>query len=123
MSTETQSGRTNLAKFKHAIIATPGGDEAIVIPIKANNLFKSDVGNVFFDWIAWPKKTEDKDGNTHIIKQSYPKTYLETLTEEQKQNLPIFGNLKPFASKGESAPVSDPDVAAAINGAASGLPF
>lgn len=125
MSTPAISGKVNLSRFKHAIIATPAGDEAIVIPIKANHLFKSDVGNVYFDFIGWPKKTEDKDGNSHIVKQSLPKVTLDSLTDEQKKELPIFGNLKPMGGNNtENAPTtSDPDVAAAINGAASDLPF
>lgn len=123
MTTDSISGRTNLAKFKHAIVDTKSGDKAIVIPVKANNLFLSDAGNLFFDWIGWPKKSEDKDGNTHLIKQSIPKDVLATMSEQEKKDLPIFGNLKPFSGKGESAAVSDPATAESVADVVDGLPF
>jgi hypothetical protein len=123
MEAQAQSGKINLAKFKHAIIPIKDGDEAIIIPIKGNKLYKSEVGNVFFDWIAWPKKTEDKEGNTHMIKQSFSKTEIDAMSKEQKEELPIYGNMKPFGGKQEAAPVNDQAIAANVAGGIKDLPF
>ena len=49
------------------------------------------------------KKADRKD--THLIKQAFPKTVFEAMTDEQKQKTPIIGNLVVWGYS-EPAPVN-----------------
>jgi hypothetical protein len=98
---ETISISINLAATKHAIksMKNKAGEqiECIVIPVVDNHLFKSDKGGVYLNLIGFPMK-EPKNNQTHIIKQSFKKEIIDALTEDQKKQLPIFGNLSAFNS-------------------------
>lgn len=87
--------KLNLSQLTHAI--RPGkaeGEQIIYLPIKQNQLFISDKGNVYLDLVGFHFTDKSEAGNTHVIKQSFPKEYMEKLTEEQKKALPIIGNAK-----------------------------
>ena len=92
---ENISTTINLAATKHAIkkMKNKAGEQidCIVIPIKDNNLFHSEKGGVYLNLIGFPVK-EVKQNQTHIVKESFKKETLEAMTEEQRNNLPIFGN-------------------------------
>ena len=92
----------------HAVIQTQKGKlgpvECLVIPIEKNNLFKGKSG-LYLDLVAFELK-EKKNGQTHLIKQSFPKEIYEAMTEEQKQATPILGNISEW-DKTEKPPVSD----------------
>lgn len=101
------SGKINLAQFQHVIEKrkTKGGEQidVITLPIKNNNLFLSDKGNVFLDIIAFEvapdkRKTED----THLVKQSLPK-------DKQSESDPIIGNLKVWGAS-EPTPQQTDDI-------------
>jgi len=119
------SGSFTLTQLKHAVITSTKGQKCIVIPVDDNKLYESEVGNISFDWIAFPKKTEDKMKNTHLIKQSFKKEYLDSLTKEQKEALPIVGNAKLWDEAGhaESAPTANTNTAADVQNAVGDLPF
>ena len=97
-------GKINLAALpSHRIMQFKNSEnpeepiEAIVIPLKKNNLFKSEKGNVYLDIIGFEqqKPMTDKDGGitqTHIIKQSLPKDVREKMTNEEKMAQPIVGS-------------------------------
>lgn len=96
------SGKLNLAALEHAIIKTKSGDEAIVIPIKKNNLFKSDKGNVYLDFSAREldlSKRREGSNDTHIVSQSVGKEAYEKLKAENKY-APTLGNLTVWGGGG-----------------------
>ena len=100
------SGKINLAALEHAVIKTKSGDEAIVIPIGKNNLFKSDKGNVYLDLFANEidankRRADSKD--THIVSQSVSKEVREKLKAESKYP-PTLGNLAVWGGGGYSEP-------------------
>ena len=87
--------KLNLSQLTHAI--RPGkaeGEQILYIPVKANKLFISDKGNVYLDLVGFHFTDKTEAGNTHIIKQSFSKEYMDSLTDEQKKALPIIGNAK-----------------------------
>lgn len=87
--------------------------DVITIPIKNNNLFLSEKGNVFLDLIAFevaPEKRKTED--THLVKQSLPK-------DKQTDKDPIIGNLKVWGAA-EPTPAPEADIAPQSNG---DLPF
>ena len=90
-------GKFNLAAFKHVFMKKKNkeGKEitGIFIPLEANSLFHSEKGGVYFDMVAFQMK-QAKDYATHIIKQSFNKETREKMSDEEKQNQPIFGNLQ-----------------------------
>lgn len=91
------SAKINLTTLKSVITTRKGKSgeiEGIFIPIKENNLFKSDKGNVYLDLNAFELKEKKEDGDTHLIKQSLPKDVYQSLSDEEKKALPIIGNLK-----------------------------
>ena len=85
--------KLNLAQFKSALMTTPKGEECIVLPLKGNDFFKSEKGNIFVDIIGFEiqnKKTDSKD--THLLKQSLSKEKYDSMTDEQRRAMPIVGN-------------------------------
>ena len=67
----------------------------------------SDDGNIYFNAVAFKMK-EPKEWASHIIKQSFNKEELAAMSEEEKKNLPIFGNLKSYdGPKAENNAISE----------------
>ena len=91
------STNINLSALKHTVkkMKTQAGVEidCLVIPIALNKLIQGKEGAVYLSTIGFPLKEKRNDSpQTHIIKQSFPKEYFDTLTEEQKREFPILGN-------------------------------
>ncbi len=98
-------GKLNLAKLEHVLMEKKGQNgmvECIVIPIAKNHLFKGKDGNIYLDLIAFDLK-EQKDGNTHLIKQSLPKEVREKMSKEEQNAMPVLGNLS-ILGGGDSKP-------------------
>lgn len=116
------SGKLNLMQLKAAIRRMDGKTgpiDCIVIPIEANHLFRGEQG-IYLDLIAFESKTKnEKIKDTHLVKQSLPKEVLEAMTDEEKKNQPILGNLRVWGEYQEPAPQSDMTVQDEITG----LPF
>lgn len=91
------SAKINLTTLKSVITKRKGKSgevEGIFIPIEANHLFKSEKGNVYLDLNAFELKEKKEDGDTHLIKQSLPKDVYKSMSDDEKRELPIIGNLK-----------------------------
>ncbi len=100
--------KLNMAAFKHVVrkMKNKAGveQECIIIPLEANHLFKGDKG-LYVDITAIAVK-EPKFDDTHILKQGLPKEIYDALTDDQKKQTPIFGNMGPW-KKNEAAIVVD----------------
>ncbi len=91
--------KINLSKFKKFGIRMITGQSGIptkclIIPIEENDLFHGKDDNVYVDFIAFELKERKADSkDTHLVKQSFSKEKQESFTDEQKKDLPIFGNV------------------------------
>jgi hypothetical protein len=106
------AGKLNLTKLTHVRMSKKGKDgnpvEGIFIPIDKNELKRSTkegYDNVYLDIVAWPLKEPQRNDNgnlsqTHLVKQSLDKERREQMTEEEKNNQPIIGNLIDFEKYG-----------------------
>ncbi len=89
--------KLNLTQFKSVIKPLPNREgkliECVVLPIEGNHFFKGEKG-VYVDLIAFELK-QKKEGikDTHSIKQSFSKEYLEALSQDEKNSLPFLGGL------------------------------
>jgi hypothetical protein len=89
--------KINLTQFQSVIKPLPNKDgkmiDCVVLPIERNHFFKGEKG-VYVDLIAFELK-QKKEGmkDTHSIKQSFSKEYLEALSPEDKSALPFIGGL------------------------------
>lgn len=90
--------------------------ECLIIPIEQNYLFKGEKG-IYLDLAAFELK-EKKDKKTHLIKQQLPKEVFQEMTDEEKKNTPILGDVTTWEFT-ESEPVSNSDTLPAD----SDLPF
>ena len=104
------TGKLNLSKLEHVVrefsMKDGSRQECIVIPIKKNNLFKSEKGNVFLDIVAFEtpvekrkivtvtvnEKTYDKYESTHIVSQSFDSKKREEL-KASGGYAPTLGNM------------------------------
>lgn len=89
----TISTKINLTQFKHAVRtmqAKSGPVECIVLPIDGNHFYKGEKG-IYADLIGFELK-EKRENQTHLVKQSLPKELLETMTEQEKSDIPIIGS-------------------------------
>lgn len=71
----------------------------LVIPIDDSGMYLGQKG-LYLDLTAIELR-EPQYQDTHCIKQSLPKEVFEQLTDEQKQQLPILGGLRPIERKQE----------------------
>jgi hypothetical protein len=107
--------KINLTQFHSVIktLPTQSGDliECVVLPIEKNHFFKGEKG-VYCDLIAFELKNK-KEGikDTHSIKQSFSKEYLEKLSQDEKNALPFIGGLIVWDENpaGEKPPVVQTD--------------
>lgn len=90
------SSSLNLAAFKNAVVIKHGKNkdvECLLIPLEQNHLSKTDKGAVYFETVGFPfENKSEKSKSTHIVKQSFSKETLEKFSEDEKKELPIFGN-------------------------------
>lgn len=96
-------GKINLTALEHAIVSSKvNKDEKILcIPIKKNNLFLSEKGNVYLDIIYNEiKNPRDDSKDTHIVNQSVPKEVREAL-KANGQYPPTLGNLQHWDGSGQ----------------------
>lgn len=88
----------NLRNLKSAQmkIKSKSGDlvECVVIPIAGNYLIKGKEGAVYLNLIAFEMKEKKADRkDTHMVKQSIPKEDFEKFTDDEKNSIPILGNM------------------------------
>lgn len=72
--------------------------DCLVIPIKLNNLFVSENNEIFLNMVAW-ESDKLKNEQTHLLKQSLPKDIVDKMSEDDKKQMPIMGNVKPLKKK------------------------
>lgn len=95
----------------------------LVIPIDDSGMYLGQKG-LYLDLTAIELR-EPQFQDTHCIKQSLPKEQYEQLSEEQRQQLPILGGLRPIERKQEQMNITntyDASTAAAA-GEYSDVPF
>ena len=78
--------------------------ECLIIPLEQNYLFKGEKG-IYLDLSAFELK-EIKDKKTHLIKQKFPKEIFTSMSDEEKRNTPILGDVSTWEHI-EQKPVSD----------------
>lgn len=105
----------NLRKFKSEVITTKKGTRCIVIPLIENNLIEGKEGGIHVNFKGWEldvAKQEVKNNfkNTHIVKQKLSKDTFDKLTDAQKKELPIFGNVTEYVGTVNNEPVQSETV-------------
>ncbi len=102
---ENYNIKQNLAAFKHVVrkMKNKAGEmvDCVIIPLEANHVFTGEKG-LWVDLTAIAVKKPQFD-DTHILKQGLPKEVYEAMTDEQKKNTPIFGNMGPWKKGGNAA--------------------
>lgn len=93
--------KEDLLKLKGAFITNFKGrtetKRCLVIPVDDSGLYVGEKG-VYLNLTAI-EMDNPKFKETHCIKQSLDKEIYETLTDEQRQALPIIGGMKPIERK------------------------
>jgi len=94
------TGKINLGALKYVNFTTKKGAKCMLIPFDANNLFAGEKG-IYLGIVAFDIAPEkQKDGQTHLIKQSFSKEKRESMNPEEVKALPIIGSLSTsFAAK------------------------
>lgn len=113
--------KINLRQLHHALMTTPKGNKAIVLPIKENNLFEGEKG-VYLDIIGFKLKNPEQGKDTHLLKQSFSKKVREAMTEDQQNAIPIIGNAR-ISTSGYSEPEPNDMNNGAVADGVDGLPF
>jgi hypothetical protein len=103
--------KINLTRIPGAIFSKLTGKtgiptDCIIIPVDSAGLFRGEKG-IYLDATALEFK-EQKYADSHFIKMSVPKEIWDTLTDEQKNAIPIIGGLKPI-QKAEMQPNQETD--------------
>ena len=116
----------NLAALKHGLVkGKKEGETLICIPIKENELYKSEKGNVFLDIVGFEfnDKSDKEYKNTHLLKQSFSKERLGEMTEDEKKALPILGNARVSGSGQRSEPEPNSATGGDVANGVDDLPF
>ena len=122
------SAKINLRQLKNVVRSITGKNgnpvECLIIPIKENNLFFGEKG-IYLDLQAFELKDRKPDQkDTHIVKQSFPKEVFDKMSEQEKKDMPILGNMILWGRR-ESDPVNFETIGEdpVIEGTADDLPF
>jgi len=127
-------GKINLAALsshkiaKFAVKGSKETIECIVIPIEKNHLYKSEKGNVYLDIVAFKLKEPMRDEDsavqqTHLVKQSLSKEIRAAMSDDDKRNQPIIGNLNIFEGGSYQEKEAVPDESISVPADGSDLPF
>jgi hypothetical protein len=88
------SAKINLRQLKSHVMTmkTKSGEpiECVVLPIEQNHIFKSEK-SLFLDFQLYELR-EKREDQTHLIKQNFSKVYYDSLSEDEKNKLPIIGS-------------------------------
>lgn len=79
--------------FVHAIQGKTEKVECLCIPV--NEFYKGKNGELYLTLGITEKQTVSQYGDTHFAKQQLEKDNYNKLTDEQKKNIPIIGNMQP----------------------------
>jgi hypothetical protein len=92
--------KVNLKKLKNAAIIDVKGRETtkrgVFIPIDDNSIFVSEKG-WYFNLVAFEMKDHKYD-DTHLVKLSLEKEVYDAMTEEERNNQPIIGGIRPIVA-------------------------
>ena len=90
------SVKINLRQLKSTVRvmkAKTGDLEFLLIPIKANQLVVGEKG-IYLDLMGFEIKERKPDRkDTHLVKQSFSKEVYEAMTDQEKREAPIIGNM------------------------------
>ncbi|MGN1219738.1 MAG: hypothetical protein ACI4TU_02215 [Candidatus Cryptobacteroides sp.] len=103
--------KIDLKKMKDVVFAKVDGRKSVIIPVDVNSeIFVGDKG-IYLNMTAFELRNPSSYGDTHIIKPSVDKKEFEKMSEEQRKNLPILGNMKERrASQMEAAEIPSTSV-------------
>lgn len=91
------TGSINLAALKYVIMEKKGKEgkplKGMFIPLGANRLQVHESGGIYLNIVAFDMK-DPKDWATHIVKQALKKDERDAMSDEEKQAMPILGNIK-----------------------------
>lgn len=97
--------KLNLSGLKCVIQKKKGksGDiDCLVIPIDQNHLFRGEKG-VYLDLTHIPLKNQRENSkDTHLVKQQLPKDVYNSMSEDERKEMPILGNTVVWGSSGNS---------------------
>jgi len=92
--------KINLSKIKgQFLLNVPGKTttkRCLCIPLDTPGIYEGEK-NIYLDMIAFEYR-EPKYTDTHMVKISIPKEILDAMTEDEKNNQPIIGGLRPVAA-------------------------
>lgn len=110
------TGKINLLKFRKSCIMSLKGKESyvkcVVIPVEENQIFISEddrhqAKGAYVDFMAYENR-ESQYGDSHSLRQTYPKEVRERMTDDEKREIPYIGNLRPLVPKNAAATVQAP---------------
>lgn len=93
----------NLKKLESAFLLDIKGKtetkQCICIPIKDNNLYVGEKGVYLSALIREIREENRKNNTTHIITKNIPTEEYQKLSEEEKMQIPILGNITTIPQK------------------------
>lgn len=92
------STKINLTKIKSAFLTNLKGAKetkrCLCIPLDSTDIFEGEKG-VYLNLVAFEMK-DHKYQDTHLVKVSVDKEVYDALTEEERNNQPIVGSMRPI---------------------------
>lgn len=117
--------KINLTKVKSAFLTNIKGTaetkRCLVIPLDSTDVFEGEKG-VYLNLAAFEMK-EHKYQDTHLVKVSLEKEVYEALTEEERNNQPIIGSMRPIVAARTQAEVNTTAEAVGNGDGTDDLPF
>lgn len=105
--------KLELSNLKDACLATANGRKCVVIPVDANKGIVIGKKGVYLNLVAIKMKQPSKYGNyTHFVKESLDKEVYQALSDEERNAIPIIGNLKAMGGEDDSDTSATPEAPA-----------
>ena len=86
--------RIDLKKMKNVVFAKIDGKKCIVIPVAENpEVFVGEKG-IYLSMSAIELRSPSQFGDTHLVNPLLDKKVYECMSDDQRKNLPILGNMR-----------------------------
>lgn len=102
--------KVDLLKLKGAKVVKVKDQRCILIPTELNKeIFVGEKG-AYLNITSLELRQESTYGDTHFLKGNLPRAAYDAMTEEERRNLPIIGNMRPLGDAQQNAQTAAEEV-------------
>ena len=93
---ENYNIKIDIKKMKDVAFAKIKGRPCVIIPTDVNPELYVGAKGIYLNLVAFGLRTPSQFGDTHLVKSSPDKATVDAMTDDQRADIPILGNMRPI---------------------------